>query len=147
MKNRLIKTLSALLLSAVMSSVNAQNDWSEVDAREVPQWWKNAKFGIFIHWGPYSVPAFSKVGEYSEWYWYDLVTKDRKSHKEVTEFHNKNYGSDFAYPDFVPMFKAELYDPNQWADIFERSGAKYVVLTSKHHDGYTLWPSAESNKS
>jgi alpha-L-fucosidase len=61
-------------------------------------------------------------------------------------FHNKNYGSSFAYEQFEPMFKAEMFDPNQWADVFKKSGARYVVLTSKHHDGYTLWNSAEADR-
>ena len=121
--------------------------WKKLDARPVPQWWQDAKFGIFIHWGPYSVPAFSKIGQYSEWYWENLRNTESKNHKEVKEFHTKTYGSDFTYPDFVPDFKCEFFDPKQWAEIFEESGAKYVVLTSKHHDGYTLWPSEEADRS
>jgi alpha-L-fucosidase len=121
--------------------------WDQIDARQVPQWWTNAKFGIFIHWGPYSVPSFSQLGEYSEWYWKDLVDSSRKPHNEVTNFHNKNFGKSFTYPDFVPKFKAELFNPDDWAKLFERSGAKYVVLTSKHHDGYTLWQSKEADMS
>lgn len=72
---------------------------------------------------------------------------ERKSHKEVKSFRDKNYGTGFTYPDFVLQFKAELYDFKQWAEIFAQSGAKFVVLTSKHHDGYTLWPSKESDQS
>jgi alpha-L-fucosidase len=121
--------------------------WQAIDDRPTPQWWRDGKFGIFIHWGAYSVPAFSKVGTYSEWYWCDLVNAKRRSHPEVLEFHNRVYGQDFEYPDFVPQFRCELFDPEQWAETFEDAGAKYVVLTSKHHDGYCLWPSAESDKS
>ncbi|MGB7323710.1 MAG: alpha-L-fucosidase [Rubripirellula sp.] len=121
--------------------------WAAIDARPTPQWWRDAKFGIFIHWGPYSVPAFSKVGTYSEWYWMDLVQPTRKAYPEVSEFHNRVYGPKTAYQDFVPEFTCELFDPDQWAEVFEQSGAKYVVLTSKHHDGYCLWPSAEADKS
>jgi alpha-L-fucosidase len=66
--------------------------------------------------------------------------------KDFMVFHNKNYGSSFAYEQFEPMFKAEMFDPNQWADVFKKSGARYVVLTSKHHDGYTLWNSAEADR-
>ncbi|TNJ45849.1 alpha-L-fucosidase [Tamlana fucoidanivorans] len=123
--------------------------WKSIDSRPIPSWYTDAKFGIFIHWGPYSVPAFSKVGAYSEWYWMNLVNPDRVSngYNETNEFHNRVYGENFTYPDFVPLFTADMYDPEQWADIFEKSGAKYVVLTSKHHDGYTLWPSKEADKS
>lgn len=121
--------------------------WAGIDGRVTPQWWREAKFGIFIHWGPYSVPAFSKVGEYSEWYWRQLVDPKHKGHPAVKAFHDRVYGAGFTYPDFVPDFRAELFDPAQWADLFQRSGAKYVVLTSKHHDGYALWPSREANRS
>lgn len=122
--------------------------WNAIDQRPTPQWWRDAKFGIFIHWGPYSVPAFSAPGKYSEWYWKDLVEPKRGStHKIVKEFHNRVYGEKFSYPDFVPQFTCELFDPDHWAKAFEESGAKYVVLTSKHHDGYCLWPSAQADKS
>ncbi|NQU54319.1 MAG: alpha-L-fucosidase [Bacteroidetes bacterium] len=131
-----------------MAQKKYQPTWESIDSRPMPTWYNDAKFGIFIHWGPYSVPAFSKVGSYSEWYWNQLAKRDKEGDKnETKEFHQRVYGEDFAYPDFIPMFKCELFDPNQWANTFKESGAKYVVLTSKHHDGYCLWPSAESNKS
>lgn len=147
-----MKTTVFVIIFFLVSSVHAQikyeANWESIDSRPIPTWYNNAKFGIFIHWGPYSVPAFSKVGTYSEWYWNQLVKKDKKGEvNEYKEFHKRVYGDDFAYPDFVPMFKCELFDADQWASIFKESGAKYVVLTSKHHDGYCLWPSAESDKS
>lgn len=129
-------------------AVQESEAWAAIDARATPQWWSDAKFGIFIHWGPYSVPAFSKVGRYSEWYWHDLKNPKRKqTHKPTKEFHDRVFGETFAYADFVPMFRCELFDADQWAEMFEESGAKYVVLTSKHHDGYCLWPSAEADRS
>lgn len=137
-----------LLVIFFTQSASAQKDsWEQIDNRPIPQWWKDAKFGIFIHWGPYSVPAFSKVGEYSEWYWKDLVDTTRVSHKTVREFHDTNYGAGFTYPDFIPSFTCEFFDPDQWAKIFQDAGAKYVVVTSKHHDGYTLWDSKEATNS
>ena len=138
-----------LLSPSLFSQTRYQADWASLDSRPTPQWWLDAKFGIFIHWGPYSVPAFSKVGAYSEWYWMNLVNpkREKQGHTLTKNFHHKVYGEHFTYPDFVPMFTCELFDPVQWADIFQRSGAKYVVLTSKHHDGYTLWPSKEADKS
>lgn len=120
--------------------------WESLDQRATPQWWVDAKFGIFIHWGVYSVPAWSVRGEYSEWYWRN-VEGDRAKNGPWWQYHKNTYGESFPYAEFAPMFKAELYDPNQWADIFHRSGAKYIVLTSKHHDGYCLWPSREANRS
>lgn len=138
--------LLACMVSPAISTIMAQPyeaDWESLDARPAPEWWVDARFGVFIHWGVYSVPAFSKVGEYAEWYWHAL-TQEQPAY---VAFHNRVYGSDFAYQDFAPLFKAELYDPAQWADVFKRAGIQYVVLTSKHHDGFTLWPSAEANRS
>jgi alpha-L-fucosidase len=114
--------------------------WTSIDSRPIPAWFPKAKFGIFIHWGVYSVPAWGKKGSYAEWYWHELVTKD----EDTRRFHNAQYGADFKYPDFAPLFKAELFDPARWADVFARSGARYVVLTSKHHEGFCLWPNAQA---
>jgi len=107
-------------------------DWNSIDSRPLPPWYDQAKIGIFLHWGVFSVPSFS-----SEWFWNAWKSGD----KSVLEFMAKNYPPDFTYADFAPMFKAEFFDPNQWADIFEKAGARYVVLTSKHHEGFTNWPS------
>lgn len=142
---RLMNSIFVVLI--IYTTLVIPSDWDTIDARPTPQWWKDAKFGIFIHWGVYSVPAFSRVGDYAEWYWRDLANPGRKGHKSVKEFHDTNYGSNSTYPDFIPRFTCELFDPDQWADLFKKSGAKYVVLTSKHHDGYCLWPSAEADKS
>lgn len=114
--------------------------WDSLDRRGNPAWFDEAKFGIFIHWGVYSVPAWSPKGRYSEWYWHDMQDKNGPTWK----FHASTYGEKFQYQDFAPMFKAEMFNPEGWADLIARSGAKYVVLTSKHHDGFCLWPSAQS---
>ena len=119
-------------------------NWASLDQRPCPQWFLDAKFGIFIHWGLYSVPAWGKVGEYAEWYWNKMA--DRKPSNVWWQFHAKNFGADFAYQDFAPRFRAELFNADQWADLFVRSGAQYIVPTSKHHEGFALWPSAEASK-
>jgi alpha-L-fucosidase len=131
-------------------------NWESLDRRPMPAWYNDAKFGIFIHWGVYSVPSYAPVkvkGQtaYAEWYWNSLT--EGKKAKQPTgsgaltwEFHQRVYGANFPYADFAPMFRAELYDPNRWADVFARSGARYVALTSKHHEGFTLWRSAEANR-
>lgn len=125
-----------------------QPNWESLNTRKIPEWFHNDKFGIFIHWGLYSVPAYAPVipnsgYSYSEWYWRRIRTDKRE---EFVDFHNKNFGENFPYEHFEPMFRAELFDPQQWAGVFKNSGARYVVLTSKHHEGYCLWPSAEADK-
>lgn len=127
----------------------------------VPNWFRDAKLGIFIHWGPYSIPAFApKMGSiteirekypedyrkympYSEWYLNTMRFKD----SPTWDFHVKNYGDDYSYQNFGQQFNASLadWDPDAWADLFARSGAGYVVLVTKHHDGFLLWPSDVPN--
>ncbi len=134
-----------------------QPDWSSIDQRPIPQWYRDAKFGIFIHWGLYSVPSFAAVNvkdenPYAEWYWNSLTegmkAKGPTGHGALTwQFHQRVYGKDFRYPDFAPLFRAELFDPDRWADVFLRSGAKYIVPTSKHHEGFALWRSEQANRS
>ena len=92
---------------------------------------------------PSYAPVIPNSGDsYAEWYWYRLNEKN----KYFKAFHDKNYGADFLYPQFEKQFKAEMFNPQQWADVFKKSGARYVVLTSKHHEGYCLWNSAEADR-
>ncbi|UCC62467.1 MAG: alpha-L-fucosidase [Anaerolineae bacterium] len=128
----------------------------------VPNWFHDAKLGIFIHWGLYSVPAWAPLtGElgkvtaeegwvkwfsnnpYAEWYMNSMRIEGSPTHQHHTE----TYGADFAYTDFVSMFNEATtgWDPTAWADLFQRIGARYVVLTTKHHDGFLLWPSERPN--
>jgi alpha-L-fucosidase len=111
--------------------------WEALRARPHPQWFRDAKLGIFIHWGVYSVPAYSNDEDYAEWFLRGIQLGDTLR----TRFLRENYGEGFEYRDFAPLFKAELFDPDAWAELFRRAGARYVVLVSKHHDGYALWPS------
>jgi len=131
-------------------SQNYESNWESINSRPTPGWFEDIKFGIFIHWGVYAVPAWAPANEdigvyakYSEWYWWRIHEKS-KAGKLFREYHNKMYGDNFQYQDFAADFKAEHWDPEQWADVFKKSGAKYVVLTSKHHEGFTLWPSEQS---
>jgi alpha-L-fucosidase len=127
-------------------------NWDSLDRRPIPEWFNQAKFGIFIHWGVYSVPAFAVNAQnenaYAEWYWNSLtlgMQPNATRGRATADFHRRAYGPEFQYADFAPQFRAELFNPDEWADIFARSGAKYIVPTSKHHDGFALWPSAQAS--
>lgn len=114
-------------------------DWSSLESHQTPEWFLDAKFGIFIHWGPYSVPAWTKRQGYAEWYarrMYELPA--------YRQYHTQNYGDlvEFGYSGFVDAFTAEHWDPEGWADVFAQSGAKLVVPVAEHHDGFALWDSA-----
>jgi len=110
--------------------------WESLVSHEVPEWLLDAKFGIYAHWGVYSVPAFGNE-------WYAKRMYDKKDKLGVFEFHRKKYGeqSEFGYKDLVPLFRAENYDPDQWADLIEKSGARYAGIAVVHHDGFGLWES------
>ncbi len=133
-----------LWLASAQAQTRYEPKWESLDKRPAPQWYLDAKFGIFIHWGVYAVPAWGTPKSYSEWYW--NYVHDRKADSPWWQFHKKNYGENFDYQDFAPLFRAELYNADEWAELFYRSGAKYVVPTSKHHDGYCMWPSAQASK-
>src|SRR4051812_19321639 len=142
---------AAPLAMAASAQTRFEPTWESIDRRPSPSWYTDAKFGIFIHWGVYSVPAFAAVnvkGEtgYAEWYWNSLVKNKGNGKGPTLDFHNRVYGPDFKYEQFAPMFRAEVYDPDHWADVFDRSGAKYVALTSKHHEGFTLWKNEQANR-
>jgi len=119
--------------------------WESIDSRPVPQWFQDAKFGVFIHWGVYSVPSYIYINRQGSVYdcyaeWYEVLAMGKQGPNR--DFHDRVYGKDFTYRNFAPMFKAELWQPEKWAQLFKDAGAKYVILTSKHHDGFALWPSS-----
>jgi alpha-L-fucosidase len=150
MRMSALVALAVLLAVPVLAQARVEPRWDSIDARATPAWFEDAKLGIFIHWGVYAVPSFAPRAEvstyarYSEWYWKRLTTPDMEGHAQFKAFHDRVYGPGTKYQDFAPRWKAEMYDPAEWADLFQRAGAKYVVLTSKHHDGFCLWPSQES---
>ena len=140
------------LIDEVIAQGPYTDTWDSLCEHPVPKWYARDKFGIFIHWGIYSVPAFAphtwELGEvdskewfadnpYAEWYYNSLNIGKGPTY----EHHMEKYGKDFKYEDFIPMWKAENWDPKQWAEIFKEAGAEYVVLTTKHHDGFCLFPS------
>jgi len=132
-----------------------------LNQREVPDWFDEAKFGIFIHWGPYAIPAFAPLEgtindalvnhfddfalhtPYVEWYWNALPFEDSATYA----YHAENYGSETPYENFGEIFRTEVedWDPQAWGNLFQEAGARYVVLVTKHHDGFLMWPSAHTN--
>ncbi len=113
-----------------------ENNWDSLNSRPVPEWFADAKFGIFIHWGLYSVPAYTAKGQYAEWYQWQL---EKQPELTTKAWHESVYGKNYKYTDFVEGFKAELFDAKEWAELFRKSGAKYINITSKHHDGFCLF--------
>ncbi|KAK0406880.1 hypothetical protein QR680_018865 [Steinernema hermaphroditum] len=111
--------------------------WASIDSRPLPQWYDEAKFGIFCHWGVYSVPAFK-----SEWFWNHW--KGSPPDEEVVEYVEKNYPPGFSYADFGHEFRAQDFNASHFVELVKSSHARYFVFTSKHHEGFTMWPSAES---
>ena len=109
---RLVLFTLLWLAGGTAAAQDYQPNWESLDSRSTPQWWTDARFGIFIHWGVYAVPSFSKVGEYSEWYERYIVD----GREPYREYHDKRFGTDFAYADFVPMFKADLFEPDPLVD-------------------------------
>ena len=129
-----------------------------LDMHALPQWYADAKLGIFIHWGLYSVPGWAPLvhpehdfssqdyitsNPYAEWY----LNTMRLEGSPTQKYHREHYGADYDYYNFAPVFNREIqkWNPDAWAKVFRAAGAKYVVLTTKHHDGFTLWPSTTKN--
>ncbi len=113
-------------------------DWNSLGAYRVPEWFRDAKFGIFIHWGVYSVPAFG-----NEWYPRNMYQQGNAAFKH----HVETYGpqSKFGYKDFIPMFRAEHFDAGAWVDLFSRAGARYIVPVGEHCDGFAMYDSGISD--
>ena len=114
-----------------------QPNWESLKAYQIPQWYQDAKFGIFIHWGVYAVPAFG-----SEWYPRNTYLQDTPEFKH----HVETYGPQdkFGYKDFIPLFKAEHFDPAAWATLFKEAGARFVMPVAEHHDGFAMYDTALS---
>ncbi len=150
--------LSMYSMSFAQESPKYKPTVESLDRHPLPQWYAGAKLGIFIHWGLYSVPGWAplshpghdfdskdyiKYDPYAEWY-YNVMRIDGSP---TQAYHREHYGADFNYYNFAPVFNRETkkWKPDQMAKIFRDAGARYVVLTSKHHEGFTLWPSSTHN--
>lgn len=125
-------------INSVIENGKYKDTWESLSQYRVPDWYKDSKFGIFIHWGVYSVPAFG-----SEWYSRNMYIKDSWEYKH----HIETYGAhkDFGYKDFIPMFKAEKFSADEWCDLFKQAGAQYIVPVAEHHDGFQMYKSEVSH--
>ncbi|MGN0400550.1 MAG: alpha-L-fucosidase [Blautia sp.] len=114
------------------------DSWESLGNYRPPRWYEDIKFGIFIHWGVYSVPAFG-----SEWYPRNMYIQGSPEY----EYHIKTYGphKEFGYKDFIPMFRAEHFQPEEWVDLFKKAGAEYVIPVAEHHDGFQMYKSSISH--
>ena len=145
--------LAALLTTVLTASIRAENrevvviimqridevvakgpfaaDWQSLKSYQVPEWFTDAKFGIYTHWGVYSVPAY-----HNEWY-------PRHMYAALADYHREHHGpqSEFGYKDFIPNFRAERWDPEQWAELYRQAGARFAGTVSQHHDGFAMWDS------
>ncbi|NLI60123.1 MAG: alpha-L-fucosidase [Clostridiales bacterium] len=121
-------------IERVIQEGKFKDSWESLSNFTPPKWYVEAKFGIFIHWGIYSVPAFN-----NEWYSRNMYIQGSEEYKH----HIATYGEhkDFGYKDFIPMFKAEKFDADEWAELFEKAGARYVVPVAEHHDGFQMYKS------
>lgn len=113
-----------------------QPTWNSLKKHNTPGWFRKAKFGIYTHWGIYSVPACRPN---ATWYPFNMYRKGTEQY----EYHKKTYGdpSKFGYKDFIPMFTGENFDADEWAELFRQSGAKFAGPVGEHHDGFTMWNS------
>ncbi|PCN48542.1 alpha-L-fucosidase [Curtobacterium sp. 'Ferrero'] len=124
-------------VSAVVAAGPFEATWESLRRYTPPRWYQDAKFGIFLHWGVYSVPAFR-----NEWYSRDMY---REGTPEF-EHHVATYGpqAEFGYKDFIPSFRMEHFDPQAWANLFRRAGAQFVVPVAEHHDGFAMYDTDRS---
>ena len=124
-----------------MRAQQVQPKWESLNQRGYPQWFSDAKLGIFIHWGLYSVPAYASKEGYGEWFYRGLMQKEPERMRIMSYYADTTKPVFDQYKELTKYWHAELWNPEEWAELFEYAGAKYVVLVTKHHDGYCLWDS------
>lgn len=118
-------------------------DTADIEEHTSPRWFDDAKYGIFIHWGLFSIPAWGDGTRYAEWY--DFWLHDDDENGSLYKHHLETYGKDLVYDDFIPQFKADKFDASEWVKFVADTGAKYFVFTTKHHDGYALFDTKETS--
>ncbi|KAJ3995121.1 glycoside hydrolase family 29 protein [Lentinula boryana] len=133
---KVVGTSTGWPVTALLTHYSA--DTASLSAHETPTWWRKAKYGIFIHWGVYSYPAWAPPDEYAEWYNYYLHNPPNSS-SPTWVHHLATYGQNILYDDFISNFTASKFNASAWLDLFDRAGAKYFVQVTKHHDGFALF--------
>src|SRR3954447_19560771 len=138
-----LQRMGPVIIFLIINSVNTYaqeksaetyTGWDELK-NDVPQWLRDAKFGIYFHWGVYTVPAYN-----SEWYSRGMYVPDSKSNRHYLESHNSL--KQFGYKDYIPSFKAPHFNAAEWADLFIKAGARFAGPVAEHHDGFAMWASA-----
>lgn len=135
---RVFCILSILCCSGCDKSIQKERfeaTWTSLQKQEIPQWFLDGKFGIYTHWGVYSVPARGPNGT---WYSHHVYMNEDSDQRK---YHEAHYGplEEFGYKDFIPMFHAEKFDAEEWADLFQKSGARWAGPVAEHHDGFAMW--------
>ena len=151
MRNLYLSMMAVLMFAACTNQQQClppqgsyEPEWSSLEKHEaVPDWMRDAKFGIYVHWGVYSVPAYGN----EQYYYY--MHRDSTSENFLMGGHRRHeqlWGplEEFGYHDFIPMFKAEKFDPEAWATLFKESGAQFAGMVAEHHDGFSMWNSNET---
>ena len=129
--------LTSCKISEVEPEEKYEPSWESLKQHSTPEWFKDAKFGIYFHWGVYSVPAYR-----DEWYPRGMYAAFSDEDKQK-QYHKEHFGdpSEFGYKDFIPLFKAEKFDADEWAELFKKAGAKFAGPVAEHHDGFAMWDS------
>lgn len=140
MKKTIILIIIALSIQNIGFAQKETPTFDQIYKRKMPTWFNEAKFGVFIVWGIYSVPGWAPKGGYAEWYGGNL----NDPNGETRKYHDKVYGKDFKYDQFVPMLTGEGFNAEEWTGLIQKSGAKYVVTASNYHDGFAMYPSKYS---
>jgi alpha-L-fucosidase len=126
-----VEKAGSLRITIAKADAKYQDNLPSIAASyQIPEWFRDAKFGLFLHWGIYSVPAYQH-----EWY-------PKCMYEDWRDWHVASYGSDFGYKDYLPSFTADKYAPDKWVELFRKAGAKYIVPTAEHHDGFALYDSS-----
>ena len=143
MKNIVAFFVFVFVFVFVPQAQQVEANWKSINERSYPQWFSDARLGIFVHWGLYSVPAYASKEGYGEWFYRGLMTGDSGRRRIMSLYADTTLPVFEQYAELTKHWKAELWQPDEWAQLFRDAGARYVVLVTKHHDGYCLWDSPQ----